>query len=816
MAKILIAEDERTVAWYLQRTLRNLGHSIVGIVDSGKAAVQLATEMQPELVLMDIRLSGDLDGIDAALQIGTSLNVPVVYLTAHIDDQTIKRAIATSPFGYLIKPVNQAELQTSVEVALRRYRMEADLKSTQQRLSTMLNSIGDGMIASDPAGRITFINPMAAHLTGWQQTEAIGQDANHVFRIVNAETGETVDNPLLKAIQQGMRVTLPDNCLLYTKQGMERFIGDTATPIQGKSGEIMGGVLVFQDITSRKQAEQFLHRREQEIRALVENSPDIISRFDRNLRYLYINPAVEQVIGIPPQTFLGKTNRELGIADFLTQLWDEALQQVFCIKQEQALEFDFPTPLGICSFHSRVVPEFDLDGNIESVLVVTRNISDLKQVQEELKNSAIALEKQMRERTDQLEQVLEFEALLKRITDNVRSSLDEPKILQTAVQELAQGLNVIRCYAGVYNADHTATTIRYDYTDGLPSLAGVTIAFAESSIPEIYPQLLQGQCSQFCLRMPDSVWAGGRSAALLVCPLVDSDIVGDLWLVKSADQGFSEIEIRLVQQVANQCAIALRQAELYQAAQAQVQELERLNQLKDDFLSTVSHELRTPITGIKMASEMLAFRLNQIGLSDDQAKRINRYLDILQNECNREMMLVNDLLDLTRLEAEVEPLRLTELDLPTWIPQLVDPFLDRLQRLEQHLSLALPETLPLIMTDPVMLMRVITELIDNACKYTPEREMIHITARYQSSQFQILVQNTGIEIPPQEQSRVFEKFYRIPNADPNRYKGTGLGLALVKKLMERLRGTIELESGDCQTCFIITIPSLTSFDLRQS
>lgn len=814
MARILIVEDERVVAWNLQEALHFLGHSVVGIVDSGSAAVQLATETQPELVLMDIRLSGDFDGIEAAAQIWTALNVPVIYLTAHADAQTVERAIATSPFGYLIKPVNRAELQTGVEVALQRYRLEVDLKSTQQRLSTTLNSIGDGMIATDPHGRITFINPTATQLTGWQSAEAIGQVVEHVFRVIDAETRERVDNPLLRAIQEGMKVTLPDNCLLLTRQGAERFVGDTASPIRDPAGEITGSVLIFQDITDRKRAEQLLHRREQQFRALVENSPDIISRFDQNLRCLYINPVVEQLLGISPQTFLGKTYQELGFAETLVQRWDRALQQAFVTGEEQSLEFDSPTPYGIRSFQSRIVPELELDGNVESVLVVTRNISDLKQVQEALQNLATTLESQVQERTAQLEQALEFEALLKRITDNVSSSLDEPQILQTAVRELAQGLNINYCHAGVYNPERTATTIRYEYNNGFPSLAGMTIAFADTPVPELYAQLLQRQDSQFCLLTSASVWTLEQPVTLLVCPLLDSDVVGDLWLLKPQEEWFSEVEIRLVQQVANQCSIALRQAKLYRAAQNQVQELERLNYLKDDFLSTVSHELRTPITGIKMALEMLELRLQQFDLPDEQLNRINRYLDILRTECDREMNLVNDLLGLSVLEAEVEPLHLSTIELQTWIPQLVEPFINRIQRQQQSLRFDLPSDLPLLIADSTMLMRVITELIDNACKYTPAGGEIRVIARSTGSQFEILVQNTGVEISQQEQPRIFEKFYRIPNEDPNRYQGTGLGLALVKKLMERLGGTLELESANQQTCFKVTLTS-GSFDFSR-
>ena len=131
---------------------------------------------------------------------------------------------------------------------------------------------------------------------------------------------------------------------------------------------------------------------------------------------------------------------------------------------------------------------------------------------------------------------------------------------------------------------------------------------------------------------------------MLACPIFDDQgVLGDLWLISQPHHAFNQLELRLVQQVAASCAIALRQARLYTAATAQVKELEKLNALKDDFFSTVSHELRTPLSNMKMAISMLK--------NPSIVERQQRYLQILQTECNREIELINDLLDLQRLEV---------------------------------------------------------------------------------------------------------------------------------------------------------------------
>jgi PAS domain S-box-containing protein len=884
MARILIIEDERVAPWSMQESLKISGHEVIATVTSGAEAVQVAAVAKPDLVVMDILLEGEVDGITIATQIQEQLRIPVIYLTAYRDEQTLQRAIAIEPFGSLIKPFNATELLTIIDLSL--------------------TSIADGTI----------------------------------------------------------------------------------------------------------QSEALLHRRTQEFKALVENSPDIIARFNSALRYLYINPTMEQVTGISAQAFIGRTNQDLGMPEALVNAWNGALQDAYGTGQEKTIEFDLLTVEGIRSYHFRIVPEFAQDGTVESLLSVARDITELKRAQETLQQQAererlvgaiahnirqslsladildttvrevrqfllvdrvlicrfnpdwsstvvaesisrpslslinqvifdpcfqesmlqsywqgrihtvndvltadlhpcyaellsqwqvrailvipilvrrelwgllvahhcsapyqwqqvpwpllqqlstqvaigiqqaelyqrlqrlnAQLEEQIQERTIQLQQAFSFEAMLKRITDRVRDSLDETQIMQTAVEELGLGLGVECCDTGIYNPDRTLSTICHEYTISMPSIRGSTIEMATK--PEIYNQLLQGQYLQFCIRTSDTALRPSQETySMLACPIVDDqDVLGDLWLFRRCDLAFDESEIRLVQQVANQCAIALRQARLYQAAQAQVEELERLHQLKDNFLSTISHELRTPMANIKMATEMLETILFQ---NEDRSRkderdssssfilrpasfqRLSRYFQILKDEMHREISLIDDLLDFSRLEAEAEPLTLTASDLKILISHLVAPFTERIQRHQQQLMVNLPDQLLLLTTDRSHFDRILTELLNNACKYTPPGETITVSAQVIDPEnhrishgnssliphplsLQITVTNTGIEIPQHERDRIFEKFYRIPQNDPWKYGGTGLGLALVQRLVTQLGATIHLESSNNQTTFILSFP----------
>ncbi|HEY9656613.1 MAG TPA: PAS domain S-box protein, partial [Crinalium sp.] len=417
MARILIVEDEIVAALMIRAFLEHSEHTVVESVTSGAEAVRVAAEMQPDLVLMDISLEGGLDGIAAATQIHEQLGIPIIYLTANAEDQTLQRAVATEPFGYLVKPFNQVGLHTTINIALRRYQLEQQLEQAEQWLATTLASIGDGTIATDEHGCITFMNAVAEHLTGWQQSDALGTSAELVLRLIHAETREAIENPLLQAIRQGASVSISEHCVLQTKNGLERAIGDTAAPIRNDKGEITGGVLIFQDITERRQAEALLHRRQEEFRALVENSPDIVARFDREFRHVYVNPAVEVATGIAVAAFIGRTNAEMGMPPELVESWRETLQAVLDTRQEQITEFQFSTPSGLKVYQARIVPEFSQGGSVDFLLCVSRDITEYKRAEALLRQQA------------------ERERLLVAIAQRVRQSLELDEILNTTVTE---------------------------------------------------------------------------------------------------------------------------------------------------------------------------------------------------------------------------------------------------------------------------------------------------------------------------------------------------------------------------------------------
>ncbi|HMB44668.1 MAG TPA: response regulator [Candidatus Methanoperedens sp.] len=256
--QILIVEDEIIIAEGLQRKLKKMGYDVPVIVSSGEETIKMIKENNPDLVLMDIVIHGKMDGIETAGQIHSLFDIPVVYLTAFADEKTLERAKITEPFGYLIKPFKERELQITIEIALYKHEMERKLKQSERSLSeknqwlaAVIESIGDAVIATDPEGTIRLMNPLAEALTGWKQNEALGKPLTGIFNIISEETNKETENPVTKAIREEKFYGLADHTILVTKEGIKIPVDIIGSTIKSDGDSVIGIVLIFCDIFER-------------------------------------------------------------------------------------------------------------------------------------------------------------------------------------------------------------------------------------------------------------------------------------------------------------------------------------------------------------------------------------------------------------------------------------------------------------------------------------------------------------------------------------------------------------------------------------
>lgn len=283
-ARILVVEDNRIIADDIQNGLNNLGYVISSVASSGEEAVKKIKTDKPDLVLMDIILEGEIDGIEAAGQIRSLFDIPVVFLTAYADKKILERAKVTEPFGYIIKPFEDRELHSGIEIALYKHRVEKKLRESEEWLSTTLESIGDAVIATDTEGNVKFMNPVAQALTGWKEEEVIDKPLKHIFNIINEETGKPADDPVARVLREGAVIGLANHTVLIAKDGKKISIDDSGAPIKGDRGNIIGVVLVFRDITERKKVEKKLKNSLREKEMLLK---EIHHRVKNNMQIIF-------------------------------------------------------------------------------------------------------------------------------------------------------------------------------------------------------------------------------------------------------------------------------------------------------------------------------------------------------------------------------------------------------------------------------------------------------------------------------------------------------------------------------------------------
>jgi len=243
---ILIVEDDFIVAKVVEKSLLDLGYRIAGMVSTGQDAVTTAEREHPDLILMDINLQGDMDGIAAAAKITSRHMIPVVFLTAFSDQNTFSRALETAPYGYIVKPFQTKTLATTIQVALNKHRLEEQQATRNQWLEGALRSLSEGVITIDTAGRITLITPVAEQMTGWTSDDASGKPLGRVLQFTDPVTQRKGTIATIPVLSDGMITTVPEGTQLLTKDGSTLPISEAiASPVKDDTGTITGAAVVI-------------------------------------------------------------------------------------------------------------------------------------------------------------------------------------------------------------------------------------------------------------------------------------------------------------------------------------------------------------------------------------------------------------------------------------------------------------------------------------------------------------------------------------------------------------------------------------------
>lgn len=303
--KILVVEDELIIARGIQKRLQGMGYVVTDTVPSGEEAVLKAELDPPDLILMDINLQGEMDGIEAAGKIRSQLDIPVIYLTAYADSESLERAKITEPFGYIVKPFQDHTLQSGVEMALYKHHMESRLRKSERWLSTTLRSIADAVVTTDVSGVVTYMNPAAEMLSGYAHEKALGRSLRDVLRFRIGES-EVSMLEIVRGVVTGKTVALPGDTRVIAESGESAPVEARATPIVGENGNIIGLVLVFLDITERRRAEDVLATEKERLAVTLSSIGDGVITTDIMGRVVLLNKAAEEMTGYRQEEAAGK------------------------------------------------------------------------------------------------------------------------------------------------------------------------------------------------------------------------------------------------------------------------------------------------------------------------------------------------------------------------------------------------------------------------------------------------------------------------------------------------------------------------------
>ncbi|MEG4960790.1 MULTISPECIES: PAS domain S-box protein [unclassified Microcoleus] len=487
------------------------------------------------------------------------------------------------------------------------------LQAQEERFRCLSSCSPVGIFIADFEGRYTYANPRCQAICGLSLGELLGDGWENC---IHPEDCDRVLARWLDYTREGGEYAIEYR--LQTPEGIVRWINVCASRMLSDSGELIGYVGTVRDVTERQQAQAALASSEQQLRTLLENTPDIIIRTDKELRYMYVNKAVETSQEKPLSFFLGKTSQEIGMPPDLCQVWDETLHKVLETCREEIIEFQGFSTNGIRTYQSRVVPEFGKDGVPESALIVARDITELKLA--ETQRLQLTIEQAAREKAE-IEQ--QRSAFLAEVSKMLAAAFDGETVLQK-VAELAVNSIADGCCIHLTEIDSKVRRVAAAHAEAsiVDSLNNLRIRspIADNAVNG-YPLVIRTGTSELIAEMDEEILAAGCENAAEIeilrslnigshacVPLrARGRVMGSITCFTSKlGRRYSAEDMAMLEDLAYRVAIALDNARLY----AEVQQA--LSQTAQSFALINSLLEASPLAICFLDREMRFIHINQV------------------------------------------------------------------------------------------------------------------------------------------------------------------------------------------------------------
>jgi PAS domain S-box-containing protein len=760
----------------------------------------------------------------------------------------------------------EKELQLEQEVAARRA-AEQDLAEESERLRTTLASIGDAVITTDAEGRITSLNAVAEALTGWTKAEVTGQPLDVVFRIINEETRQTVQSPATRALREGVIVGLANQTALIGRDGKERPIDDSAAPIRSESGEIIGCVLVFRDISERRRSDQQNASRLRAARllaAIVESSDDAIISKSLDGIIQSWNAAAERLFGFTAEQAVGRHISLIIPADRTA----EEDRIIATLKAGQRI--DHYETVRLRNDGQPVVvsltisPIKDETGQVIGASKIARDITGKRQAEERerwLLAEAATANAKFRAFFDQGPLYAGVMALDGTLLEANRLSLEacgftkeqvtgkkfwecawwspSPDLMETIKEGSAKAAagELFRAELPYFVADGSERMVDFILVP-IKDESGRVIFLVPTGTDITERKRAEADRQKFVTLVENSTdfigmcdlnavpffvnRAGLEMVGLdgieqarhtpvreFFFPEDQPEVMGEFFPSVLA-KGHGEMEVRfrhfrtgearwmaykvLTLTDATGRAVGLatvsqdvtERRRLEDSLRKLAADLSEAGRRKDEFLATLAHELRNPLAPIRNALQII--RLSPAPQAREQASAL------MERQLGQMVRLVDDLLDVSRISQGKLELRREQVQLAAVVSSAVDTSRPLIDHLGHDLTVTLPEQPIIVEADFTRLAQVISNLLNNSAKYMERGGHIWLSAERQGSEVLLSVRDSGIGIAPDQLPHIFQMFSQVDSSLERSQGGLGIGLTLVRRLVEMHGGSIEARS----------------------